>query len=82
MAKTNDIENRYIPEFEKYLRTPEPSVQDVALLYWKRALPAGALLYRLSALPTGLRAGVIFSQDRTVSSARRDTSAACRGHRF
>ena len=37
MAKTNDIENRYIPEFEKYLRTPEPSVRERAD-YWRTAI--------------------------------------------
>ena len=37
MAKTNDIENPYIPEFEKYLRTPEPSVRERAD-YWRTAI--------------------------------------------
>ena len=37
MAKKNDIENRYIPEFEKYLRTPEPSVRERAD-YWRTAI--------------------------------------------
>ena len=33
----NDIENPYIPEFEKYLRTPEPSVRERAD-YWRTAI--------------------------------------------
>ena len=37
MAKKNDIENPYIPEFEKYLRTPEPSVRERAD-YWRTAI--------------------------------------------
>ena len=37
MAKKNDIENLYIPEFEKYLRTPEPSVRERAD-YWRTAI--------------------------------------------
>lgn len=30
MSNFNDIDNPYIPEFEKYLRTPEPSVRERA----------------------------------------------------
>ncbi len=37
MAKKNDIENPYIPELEKYLRTPEPSVRERAD-YWRTAI--------------------------------------------
>ncbi len=37
MAKKADIENPYIPEFEKYLRTPEPSVRERAD-YWRTAI--------------------------------------------
>ena len=37
MAKKKDIENPYIPEFEKYLRTPEPSVRERAD-YWRTAI--------------------------------------------
>lgn len=37
MAKKHDIENPYIPEFEKYLRTPEPSVRERAD-YWRTAI--------------------------------------------
>ena len=37
MAKNADIENPYIPEFEKYLRTPEPSVRERAD-YWRTAI--------------------------------------------
>ena len=37
MAKKADIENSYIPEFEKYLRTPEPSVRERAD-YWRTAI--------------------------------------------
>ena len=37
MAKNNGIENPYIPEFEKYLRTPEPSVRERAD-YWRTAI--------------------------------------------
>ena len=37
MAKKTDIENPYIPEFEKYLRTPEPSVRERAD-YWRTAI--------------------------------------------
>ena len=33
----NDIENPYIPEFEKYLRTPEPSVRERAD-HWRTAI--------------------------------------------
>ncbi len=37
MAKKAAIENPYIPEFEKYLRTPEPSVRERAD-YWRTAI--------------------------------------------
>ncbi len=37
MAKKHDIENPYIPEFEKYLRTPGPSVRERAD-YWRTAI--------------------------------------------
>lgn len=37
MAKKHGIENPYIPEFEKYLRTPEPSVRERAD-YWRTAI--------------------------------------------
>ena len=37
MAKNADIENPYIPEFEKYLRTQEPSVRERAD-YWRTAI--------------------------------------------
>ena len=37
MAKKYDIENLYILEFEKYLRTPEPSVRERAD-YWRTAI--------------------------------------------
>lgn len=37
MAKKADIGNPYIPEFEKYLRTPEPSVRERAD-YWRTAI--------------------------------------------
>ena len=37
MTKKADIENPYIPEFEKYLRTPEPSVRERAN-YWRTAI--------------------------------------------
>ena len=37
MTKKADIANPYIPEFEKYLRTPEPSVRERAD-YWRTAI--------------------------------------------
>ena len=37
MSTLQDIENPYIPEFEKYLRTPEPSVRERAD-YWRTAI--------------------------------------------
>lgn len=37
MKSINDIENPYIPEFEKYLKTPEPSVRERAD-YWRTAI--------------------------------------------
>ena len=37
MTKKADIENPYIPEFEKYLRTQEPSVRERAD-YWRTAI--------------------------------------------
>ncbi len=37
MTTPQDIENSYIPEFEKYLRTPEPSVRERAN-YWRTAI--------------------------------------------
>ncbi len=37
MATPQDIDNPYIPEFEKYLRTPEPSVRERAD-YWRTAI--------------------------------------------
>ena len=42
MAKKNDIENPYIPEFEKYLRTPEPTVRERAD-YWRTAIGLQAI---------------------------------------
>ena len=37
MSTLQDIENPYIPEFEKYLRTPEPSMRERAD-YWRTAI--------------------------------------------
>ena len=37
MSTLQDIENPYIPEFEKYLQTPEPSVRERAD-YWRTAI--------------------------------------------
>ena len=37
MSKIDDIDNPYIPEFEKYLKTPEPSVRERAD-YWRTAI--------------------------------------------
>lgn len=37
MTIPQDIDNPYIPEFEKYLRTPEPSVRERAD-YWRTAI--------------------------------------------
>ena len=37
MSPKNDIEQLYIPEFEKYLKTPEPSVRERAD-YWRTAI--------------------------------------------
>ena len=37
MSHIDDIENPYIPEFEKYLKTPEPSVRERAD-YWRTAI--------------------------------------------
>ena len=37
MITPQDIENPIIPEFEKYLRTPEPSVRERAD-YWRTAI--------------------------------------------
>ena len=37
MSTFNNIDNPYIPEFEKYLRTPEPSVRERAD-YWRTAI--------------------------------------------
>ena len=37
MSTLHDIENPYFPEFEKYLRTPEPSVRERAD-YWRTAI--------------------------------------------
>ena len=37
MSQPHDIDNPYIPEFEKYLRTPEPSVRERAD-YWRTAI--------------------------------------------
>ena len=37
MNQPHDIDNPYIPEFEKYLKTPEPSVRERAD-YWRTAI--------------------------------------------
>ena len=37
MSTLHDIDNLYIPEFEKYLKTPEPSVRERAD-YWRTAI--------------------------------------------
>ena len=37
MGTIHDIDNPYIPEFEKYLKTPEPSVRERAD-YWRTAI--------------------------------------------